>query len=105
MAWILVFVAGAFEIAWAGTLKLTFGYTKLLPSLMNLAFMAGSVLCISTAVKSLPIGTAYAVWTGIGAIGAVLIGIIVYKDPVTFLRILFLSFIVVGIVGLNLLSN
>ena len=105
MAWILVLVAGAFEVAWAGTLKLTMGYTKLLPSIMNLIFMASSVFCISTAVKTLPIGTAYAVWTGIGAVGAVLIGILVYKDPVTFLRILFLSFIVIGIVGLNLISN
>ncbi|MEE0776753.1 MAG: multidrug efflux SMR transporter [Bacillota bacterium] len=105
MAWFLVIIAGMFEVGWASTLKLTEGFTKLFPSILNLCLMALSVYCISTAVKSLPIGTAYAVWTGIGAIGAVIVGIIFYKDPVSILRILFLTLIVIGIVGLNITSH
>ena len=89
MAWFLVIIAGMFEVGWASTLKLTEGFTRLWPSLLNLCLMALSVYCISTAVKSLPIGTAYAVWTGIGAIGAVVVGIIFYKDPISLLRLLF----------------
>ncbi len=105
MAWFLVIIAGMFEVGWASTLKLTEGFTRLWPSLLNLCLMALSVYCISTAVKSLPIGTAYAVWTGIGAIGAVVVGIIFYKDPVSLLRLLFLGLIVVGIIGLNITSH
>ncbi|HIZ77617.1 MAG TPA: multidrug efflux SMR transporter [Firmicutes bacterium] len=105
MAWFLVIIAGMFEVGWASTLKLTEGFTRLWPSLLNLCLMALSVYCISTAVKSLPIGTAYAVWTGIGAIGAVVVGIIFYKDPISLLRLLFLGLIVVGIIGLNITSH
>lgn len=105
MAWLCVFIAGAFEVAWAGTLKLTLGYTKLLPSIVNIICMICSVYLISTAAKTLPIGTAYAVWTGIGAIGAVIVGIIFYKDPLTMVRVFFLLLIIAGIVGLNLTSN
>ena len=105
MAWFLVIIAGMFEVGWASTLKLTEGFTRLWPSLLNLCLMALSVYCISTAVKSLPIGTAYAVWTGSGAIGAVVVGIIFYKDPISLLRLLFLGLIVVGIIGLNITSH
>lgn len=105
VAWILLFIAACFEVAWAGTMKLTEGFTRLWPSVLNLCCMAGSVFLIETAVKVLPVGTAYAVWTGIGAVGAVLLGIFIYHEPVSFLRLLFLFLILVGIVGLNLTSN
>lgn len=105
VAWILLFVASLFEIAWAGTMKLTEGFTRLWPSLLNLACMAGSVILIENVVKVLPVGTAYAVWSGIGAIGAVVIGIFIYHEPVSVLRMLFLLMIVIGIVGLNLTTN
>lgn len=105
VAWILLFVAGAFEVAWAGTMKLTEGFSRLLPSILNLSCMACSVILIENVVKVLPVGTAYAVWTGIGAVGAMLIGIWVYHEPASVLRILFLLMIVAGIVGLNLTSQ
>ncbi|MEG0875063.1 MAG: multidrug efflux SMR transporter [Clostridiales bacterium] len=105
MAWILVLVGGVFEVAWAGTLKLTMGYSKLIPSIYNLIFMALSVFCISTAAKTLPIGTAYAVWTGIGAVGAVVVGILFYKDPITITRIFYIILIDIGIIGLNVTSS
>ena len=105
VAWILLFVAAGFEVAWAGTMKLTEGFTRLWPSLLNLACMGCSVFLIETAAKVLPVGTAYAVWTGIGAVGAVVLGILVYHEPVSALRLLFLFFIIAGIIGLNLTGS
>lgn len=105
IAWVLLFVAACFEVAWAGTMKLTEGFSRLLPSILNLGCMVCSVFLIENVVKVLPVGTAYAVWTGIGAVGAVLIGIFVYHEPLSALRLLFLFLIIVGIVGLNLTSN
>jgi quaternary ammonium compound-resistance protein SugE len=105
VAWGLLFCASCFEVAWAGTMKLTEGFTRLLPSIINLICMAGSVYLIETAAKTLPVGTAYAVWTGIGAVGAVVIGIIFYKEPVSVFRLLFLFMIIAGIIGLNITSN
>lgn len=105
VGWILLFVAACFEVAWAGTMKLTEGFSRLLPSILNLCCMACSVVLIENVVKVLPVGTAYAVWTGIGAVGAVVIGIFIYHEPLSVLRMLFLLLIIVGIVGLNLTSN
>jgi quaternary ammonium compound-resistance protein SugE len=105
VAWTLLFFAACFEVAWAGTMKLTEGFTKLWPSIINLLCMAGSVYLIETAAKVLPVGTAYAVWTGIGAVGAVIIGILIYKEPVSAMRILFLFMIIAGIIGLNVTSS
>lgn len=105
IAWILLFFASCFEVVWAGTMKLTEGFTRLWPSVINLLAMAGSVYLIETAAKTLPVGTAYAVWTGIGAVGAVVIGMVFYKEPVSALRMLFLFMIIAGIIGLNLTSN
>ncbi len=105
VAWILLFVAALFEVAWAGTMKLTEGFTKLMPSILNLACMACSVILIENVVKVLPVGTAYAIWTGIGAVGAVIIGVLIYHEPVSVLRMLFLLMIIIGIVGLNITSN
>lgn len=105
VGWILLFIAACFEVGWAGTMKLTEGFTRLLPSIINLCCMAGSVFLIETAAKVLPVGTAYAVWTGIGAVGAVVIGIVFYHEPLSALRILFLFLILAGIIGLNLTGN
>ena len=105
IAWILLFIAACFEVAWAGTMKLTEGFTRLLPSIINLVCRGCSVFLIENAAKVLPVGTAYAVWTGIGAVGAVILGIVVYHEPVSALRILFLFLIIAGIIGLNLTTH
>lgn len=102
MSWLLLVVAGLFEIGWAMGLKYSVGFTRLWPSVATLAAMAVSVALLAVAAKSLPIGTAYAVWTGIGAIGAVVFGIVLFGDPATPLRLACLGLIVLGIVGLKL---
>jgi quaternary ammonium compound-resistance protein SugE len=101
MAWLYLFVAGLFEIAWAIGLKFTDGWTKLWPSLFTLATMAVSFLCLSLAMRELPIGTAYAIWTGIGAVGTAILGIVLFAEPATALRLGCLALIVAGIVGLK----
>ena len=83
MAWIVLFVAGLMEIGWAIGLKYTEGFTRLIPSVLTLACMAGSILLLGLALKSLPIGTAYAVWTGIGAVGTAILGIALFGEPAT----------------------
>jgi quaternary ammonium compound-resistance protein SugE len=100
-AWILLFLAGLFEIIWAVGLKYTEGWTRLIPSLVTGAALISSFFLLSTAVKSLPIGTAYAVWTGIGIVGAAVFGIVLFKEPATFSRLFFILLILVGIVGLQ----
>ncbi len=104
MAWIYLIIAGIFEVIWATGLKYSEGFTKLVPSLITLGGMAVSFYLLSLATKSLPIGTAYAIWTGIGAFGAVLLGIVLFNEPVSIWRIVFLSLIMVGILGLKLTS-
>ncbi|GLR88634.1 quaternary ammonium compound efflux SMR transporter SugE [Bradyrhizobium iriomotense] len=103
MAWSILFVAGLLEVAWAIGLKYTEGFTKLVPSVLTLAAMAGSVM-LGLALKSLPIGTAYAVWTGIGAVGTAALGIILFGEPATALRLVSIGLIVGGIVGLKLVT-
>ena len=105
VAWVLLFCASCFEVVWAGTMKLTEGFTRLWPSILNLLSMAGSIYLIETVAKTLPVGTAYVVWGGIGAVGAVVIGIVFYKEPVSVLRMVFLFMIIAGIIGLNLTSK
>ena len=105
MAWLILFVAGLFEIVWAMGLKYSVGFTRLIPSLITVVGMAISVYLLSLAVKSLPIGTAYAVWTGIGAAGAVILGMILLGEPRTLPRIFFLAMILVGILGLRATSG
>lgn len=105
MAWIYLFVAGLFEIGWAVGLKYTDGYTKLVPTILTVIGMIASVVLLGLAAKTLPIGTAYAVWTGIGIIGASLWGIFVFGEPATAVRLLFLGLVVVGIVGLKFTST
>ncbi|PYG90260.1 quaternary ammonium compound-resistance protein SugE [Ruminiclostridium sufflavum DSM 19573] len=105
MAWLYLLIAGIFEVVWAMGLKYSTGFTKLYPSLITLGGMVISFYFLSLAVKSLPIGTAYAVWTGIGALGTVLFGILLFNEPVNILRIVFLVFILAGILGLKLTSS
>lgn len=102
MAWIVLFVAGLFEIAWAVGLKYTQGFTRPLPSLLTGAAFVASIGLLSIAVKTLPIGTAYAVWVGIGALGAGVLGIVLFGEPATPLRLGFLALLLVSIVGLKL---
>ena len=83
MAWAMLFVAGLLEIGWAIGLKYTEGFTRLVPSVLTLAAMAGSILLLGLALKTLPIGTAYAVWTGIGAVGTAILGIVLFGEPAT----------------------
>ncbi len=104
MAWVYLIIAGGFEVIWAMGLKYSHGFTKLYPSLITLGGMIISFYFLSLATKSLPIGTAYTIWTGIGALGAVLLGIFLFNDPVNILRIVFLFLILVGILGLKLTS-
>ena len=102
MPWVLLVLAGLFEIGWAVGLKYSAGFTRLWPSIATLAAMAVSVGLLALATKSLPIGTAYAVWTGIGAVGAVVLGIVLFHDPATPLRLVCVALILVGIIGLKL---
>ena len=104
MAWAILFVAGLMEIGWAIGLKYTEGFSRLLPSVLTLACMLASIVLLGLAVKTLPIGTAYAVWTGIGAVGTAILGIILFGDPATALRLACIGLIVAGIIGLKLVA-
>ncbi|KFC74081.1 Small multidrug resistance protein [Bosea sp. LC85] len=102
MAWIYLLLAGVFEVVWASTMKQSEGFTKLGPSVITLVTMIISFGLLAVAMKSLPLGTAYAIWTGIGAVGAFLIGIFVMGEAVTVFRIASVSLIVAGLIGLKL---
>ena len=104
MAWLILFIAGLFETVWAVGLKYTEGFTRLWPSVITAAGMVISLYLLSIALKQLPIGTAYAVWTGIGAVGTALIGIFFLGEPKAIARILSILLIVAGIVGLKIFS-
>jgi quaternary ammonium compound-resistance protein SugE len=104
MSWIILVIAGLFEVVWAMGLKYSHGFTRLVPSLVTVAGMAVSVYLLSLAAKNLPIGTAYAVWTGIGALGAVVFGILLLGEPRSAPRLMFAALILVGIIGLKLTS-
>jgi quaternary ammonium compound-resistance protein SugE len=101
MAWLWLIVAGLLEIVWAVTLKKTEGFTRLGPSLITLAGMIASFYLLSQAMKTLPTGTAYAVWVGIGAAGTALIGILFLDEPRTAFRLISLALIVLGVIGLR----
>lgn len=105
MAWFILFLAGLFEVAWAVGMKYSEGFSRLVPSLITAVCMALSVWLLSISMKTLPLGTAYAVWTGIGAIGAVIVGIIIFKEPMTALRIGSACLIVLGLLGLKLSAS
>ncbi len=102
MPWTLLFLAGLFEMGWAIGLKYTEGFTKVVPSALTLVAMTISVVLLGLAMKHLPVGTAYAVWTGIGTVGTVILGIVLLGDSASPLRLLCLGLIVAGIAGLKL---
>jgi quaternary ammonium compound-resistance protein SugE len=104
-AWIVLFFAGLSEICWAVGMKYTGGFTKLWPSVFTVAFMLMSVLLLAQALKTLPVGTAYAVWTGIGAIGTAICGMVLFGEPRDAARLLCIFLIVAGIVGLKLVTK
>ena len=104
MPWTLLFLAGLFEVVWAIGLKYTDGFSKLVPSALTVAAMVASIVLLGLAMKHLPVGTAYAVWTGIGTIGTVILGIVLLGDSAAPLRIVCLALIVLGIAGLKLSS-
>ena len=104
MAWLNLFIAGVFEVVWAVCLKYTEGFTKLWPSVGTLAAMAASIGFLAQALKSIPLGTGYAVWTGVGAAGTAIFGIVLFGESRNLLRLTSIMVIVIGIVGLRLTS-
>lgn len=100
-AWLMLIVAGLLEVCWAIGLKYTEGFTRLWPSVFTLVTLAGSMYLLAKAAESLPIGTAYAVWVGIGAVGAGVLGILIFKEPATLPRLGFMFLLVVSILGLK----
>ena len=105
MPWVLLVIAGLFEVAWAIGLKYTEGFSRLWPSAGTLAAMGLSVVLLGIAMRSLPVGTAYAVWTGIGAVGTVILGIVLFGEPATAARLVCVGLIVAGILGLKLTAT
>ncbi len=104
MKWTYLLVAGGFEVFWALGLKYSHGFTRLVPSLFTIMGMIASFYFLSLALKSLPLGTAYAIWTGIGTVGTVILGMLLFKEPMNITGVIFIGFIVIGIVGLKLTS-
>ena len=102
MAWVFLVLAGLLEIGWAVSLKLSDGLSRPLPSVAALVLMAGSVVLLALALRALPVGTAYAAWTGIGAIGVAIVGVLLLGEPITLLRSVAIFLILAGIVGLRL---
>jgi quaternary ammonium compound-resistance protein SugE len=105
MYWIVLFIAGLFEVGWAIGLKYTEGFSKLWPSVFTIACMIISMGLLAYSVKHLPIGTAYAIWTGIGAVGTAILGVILFNESRELIRIFFILLIVAGIVGLKIFSG
>jgi quaternary ammonium compound-resistance protein SugE len=104
MAWSMLFIAGLLEVGWAIGLKYTEGFTKPMPSVLTIACMIASVALLGLSLKTLPVGTAYAVWTGIGSVGTAILGIWLFGDPATALRIACIGLIVAGIIGLKVVA-
>jgi len=105
MAWTLLFVAGVFEIVWAIGLKYTDGFSRLWPSVITVTAMIVSVVCLALALKSIPVGTGYAIWTGIGAVGTAALGIVLFHESADAARLGCIALIVAGIIGLKLVSG
>jgi quaternary ammonium compound-resistance protein SugE len=104
MAWFILFIAGLFEIGWAVGLKYTEGFSRPIPTLLTAISLVASMGLLGWAVKTLPLGTAYAVWTGIGAVGTAVIGMLLFKEPASAARLVCLTLIVSGILGLKLFT-
>lgn len=105
MAWMILVVAGLLEVGWAIGLKYTNGFTRLWPSVATIASMVLSMWLLGLAVQSIPVGTAYTVWVGIGAIGTIILGMVLFNEPTSLLRMLSLLLIIAGIVGLKLTAG
>jgi quaternary ammonium compound-resistance protein SugE len=105
MAWIILFIAGLFETAWAIGMKYSNGFTKVYPTVFTFIAMGLSVFLLSISIKTLPVGTAYAVWTGIGAVGTAIFGILLFGESKEFIRLFFIFIIIVGIVGLKIFTK
>ena len=101
MAWVYLIIAGMFEITWAIGLKYADGFTRLVPSVITVIGMILSVVLLGMALRELPVGTGYAVWTGIGTVGAAILGMILFNEPATAIRLGCIALIVVGIIGLK----
>ncbi|MDQ3557766.1 MAG: quaternary ammonium compound efflux SMR transporter SugE [Pseudomonadota bacterium] len=104
MAWVYLFFAGLFEVGWAIGLKYTDGFSKLAPSIWTVASMVVSLALLGLALKTLPVGTGYAVWTGIGTVGTAILGIVLFGEPATALRLACIGLIVAGLIGLKLVA-
>lgn len=104
MAWVYLVIAGILEIGWAIGLKYTEGFTRLVPTTLTVAAMIASVVLLGLALRDLPVGTGYAVWTGIGTVGTAILGMVVFNDPATAARLGSIALIVAGIIGLKVLS-
>ena len=104
-SWIILLVAAGFEVGWALSLKSTHGFTRLLPSAFTIGLMAASLYLLALAARVLPIGTAYAVWTGIGAVGTAVFGILVLREPASAARLISIGLIVAGVVGLKFFAG
>lgn len=104
-AWIVLLIAGILEFIWATGLKYSEGFTKLWPSVFTIITMTISFYLLSLAMKVLPVGVSYTVWTGIGAVGAIVIGFLIFKEPVSLMKLLFLGMIVGGILGLKFIES
>lgn len=105
MAWVFLAIAGAFEIAFTTAIRFTDGFTKLIPTAAVLLLAAVSIFFVTKAAETIPLGTAYAAWGGIGAIGTVVIGILFFGEPVTFWRMAFLTLLILSIAGLKLVTD
>ncbi|HEX7075692.1 MAG TPA: quaternary ammonium compound efflux SMR transporter SugE [Hyphomicrobiaceae bacterium] len=105
MAWVVLFIAAGLEVAWAIGLKYTHGFTRLWPSVLTLLAMATSMYLLAIAARTLPIGTAYAVWVGIGATGTAILGMVLFSEPANAARIACLGLIIAGVLGLRLLEG
>ena len=104
MAWLILFVAGLTEVGWAVGLKYTQGFTRPMPTALTVIAMVVSLWLLGLAVRTLPLGTAYAIWTGIGTVGTVIVGILLFDEPASALRVSCVALIVTGIVGLKLVT-
>lgn len=105
MTWLMLVLAGLFEVVWAVGLKYTQGFTRLWPSVWTVLAMIASFWLLSLAMRSLPVGTAYGVWVGIGAVGAVIMGVVLFDEPVNAARMISVTLIIAGIIGLKLSST
>lgn len=104
MKWLILIVAGLFEMGWAIGLKYSQGFTKPIPGMFTIVGMIASFYFLSLSLKSIPLGTAYAIWTGIGTVGTVTLGTVLFKEPIYITKLVFIGFVVVGIVGLKVVS-